>query len=58
MTCIQFNPLDDAYFISGSVDRKVRIWRVDENLVVDWVDTRNIITAISYQTDGKVLLDR
>ncbi|XP_074588804.1 uncharacterized protein LOC141844704 [Curcuma longa] len=53
VTCIQFHPLDDAYFITGSVDRKARIWSVDENIVVDWVDTRNIITAISYQTDGK-----
>ncbi|XP_042455214.1 WD repeat-containing protein 44-like [Zingiber officinale] len=53
VTCIQFHPLDDAYFITGSVDRKVRIWSVDENIVVDWVDTRNIITAISYQADGK-----
>ena len=54
VTCIQFNPVDDQYFISGSIDGKVRIWGIDENRVVDWADTRNIITAISYQTDGKV----
>lgn len=54
VTCIQFNPVDDQYFISGSTDGKVRIWGIDENRVVDWADTRNIITAISYQTDGKV----
>ncbi|THU62815.1 hypothetical protein C4D60_Mb01t09100 [Musa balbisiana] len=53
VTCIQFNPVDDQYFISGSTDGKVRIWGIDENRVVDWADTRNIITAISYQTDGK-----
>lgn len=56
VTCIQFNPLDDAHFISGSLDRKVRIWSVEKNIVVNWVDTRNIITAISYQADGKVNL--
>lgn len=56
VTCIQFNPLDDAHFISGSLDRKVRIWSVEKNIVVNWVDTRNIITAISYQADGKVCL--
>ncbi|XP_042404841.1 uncharacterized WD repeat-containing protein C18H10.05-like [Zingiber officinale] len=53
VTCVQFNPLDDAHFISGSLDRKVRIWSVDKNIVVNWVDTRSIITAISYQADGK-----
>ncbi|URD74984.1 WD domain, G-beta repeat [Musa troglodytarum] len=53
VTCIQFNPVDDQCFISGSIDGKVRIWGIHENRVVDWADTRHTITAISYQTDGK-----
>ncbi|CAL9779911.1 unnamed protein product [Musa acuminata subsp. burmannicoides] len=26
VTCIQFNPIDDRHFISGSLDPKIRIW--------------------------------
>jgi WD40 repeat protein len=52
--CVQFNPIDERYFISGSIDGKVRIWDVLDRRVTDWVDTRNIISALSYQADGKV----
>ncbi|KAF9599665.1 hypothetical protein IFM89_001611 [Coptis chinensis] len=53
VTCIQFNPVNDGYFISGSIDGKVRIWGVSESRVVDWADVRDIITAICYQPDGQ-----
>ncbi|KAK6924220.1 WD40 repeat [Dillenia turbinata] len=53
VTCIQFNPVDENYFISGSVDGKARIWGVSEGRVVNWADVRDIITAICYQPDGK-----
>lgn len=56
MTCIQFNPVDERYFISGCIDGKVRVWGVSENRVVDWADTRDIVTAICYRPDGKVNL--
>lgn len=54
VTCIQFNPVDENYFISGSIDGKVRIWGVSEKRVVDWADVRDVITAICYQPDGNV----
>lgn len=53
VTCIQFNPVDENYFISGSIDGKVRIWGIREERVVDWADIREVISAISYQQDGK-----
>ncbi|OIW15356.1 hypothetical protein TanjilG_26729 [Lupinus angustifolius] len=53
VTCIQFNPVDENYFISGSIDGKVRIWGVLEERVVDWADIRDAVSAISYQPDGK-----
>ncbi|XP_030462010.1 uncharacterized protein LOC115682021 isoform X1 [Syzygium oleosum] len=53
VTCIQFNPLDENYFISGSIDGKARIWGISERRVVDWADARDVITAICYQPDGK-----
>ncbi|KAJ1270946.1 hypothetical protein BS78_06G090100 [Paspalum vaginatum] len=53
VTCVQFSPIDERYFISGSLDGKVRIWDVLDKRVTDWADTRNIITALSYRPDGK-----
>lgn len=54
VTCIQFSPVDDNYFISGSTDGKVRIWKVSRGRVVDWIDVRDVVTAACYQPDGKV----
>ncbi|KAF9681747.1 hypothetical protein SADUNF_Sadunf05G0034900 [Salix dunnii] len=53
VTCIQFNPVDKNYFISGSIDGKVRIWGVSEKRVVHWTDVRDVISAISYQPEGR-----
>lgn len=53
VTCIQFNPLNENYFISGSIDGKARIWGISKGRVVDWADARDVITAICYQPDGK-----
>ncbi|MQM05652.1 hypothetical protein Taro_038465 [Colocasia esculenta] len=53
VTCVQFNPADDGYFISGSIDGKVRIWRISESRVVDWVDIRDIITAVCFRSNGQ-----
>lgn len=55
MTCIQFNPTNDQYFVSGSIDGKIRIWGITENHVVEWVDNRDIVTAVCYQPNGEVL---
>ncbi|GAB4848273.1 hypothetical protein Ancab_002939 [Ancistrocladus abbreviatus] len=53
VTSVQFCPIDDNYFISGSIDGKVRIWGVLERRVLDWADIRDVVTAICYQPDGK-----
>ena len=54
MTCVDFNPADDNYFISGSIDGKVRIWEVIRCLVVDYTVIREIVTAVCYRPGGKV----
>lgn len=53
VTCVQFNPVDDRYFISGSIDGKIRIWGVSENRVVDWANVHDIVTAVCYRPDGQ-----
>ncbi|KOM49607.1 hypothetical protein LR48_Vigan08g043400 [Vigna angularis] len=53
VTCIQFNPADDRYFISGSLDAKVRIWSIPDRQVVDWTDLHEMVTAACYTPDGQ-----
>ncbi|KAL0379196.1 UNVERIFIED_CONTAM: WD repeat-containing protein 44, partial [Sesamum radiatum] len=53
VTCVQFNPLDENYFISGSIDGKVRIWGIPKRRVEDWANVRDIVTAVCYQPNAK-----
>ncbi|XP_057778916.1 uncharacterized protein LOC130997569 [Salvia miltiorrhiza] len=53
VTCIQFNPVADNHFISGSLDGKLRIWSVPDRQVVDWTDVHEMVTAASYTPDGQ-----
>lgn len=53
VTCVQFNPIDDQYFISGSIDGKVRIWGTSKGRVLDWADAGDAVTALCYQPDGQ-----
>ncbi|KAK1415167.1 hypothetical protein QVD17_30939 [Tagetes erecta] len=53
VTCVQFQPNDEDFFISGSIDGKVRSWSVSGCQVVDWIDIREIVTAVAYSPDGK-----
>ncbi|XP_072969487.1 uncharacterized protein [Typha angustifolia] len=53
VTCVQFNPIDEGYFITGSIDGKVRVWGALENRVIEWADIRDMVTAVCYQPDGK-----
>jgi WD repeat-containing protein 44 len=36
VTAIDFHPLEDKVFLSGSIDGKVRLWHIPEQRVVDW----------------------
>ncbi|KAL8114094.1 hypothetical protein AgCh_021101 [Apium graveolens] len=53
VTCIQFNPVDDDYFLSGSLDAKIRIWSIPNRQVVDWMDLHEMVTAACYTPDGQ-----
>ncbi|XP_057522137.1 WD repeat-containing protein YMR102C-like [Amaranthus tricolor] len=53
VTCIQFNPVDDNCFISGSIDGKVRVWEISHCKVVNWIETKDIVTAVCYRPDGQ-----
>jgi WD40 repeat protein len=53
VTSIQFHPIDDKYFLSGSLDEKVRLWSIPEQTVVDWVNIHEMVTAVCFSPDGK-----
>ncbi|KAF5953768.1 hypothetical protein HYC85_006624 [Camellia sinensis] len=53
ITCIQFNPTDDDYFISGSLDAKVRIWSIPDRKLVDYTDLHEMVTSACYTPDGQ-----
>uniref|UniRef100_A0A2P2IV34 WD-repeat protein n=2 Tax=Rhizophora mucronata TaxID=61149 RepID=A0A2P2IV34_RHIMU len=53
VTSVQFNPVDNNYFMSGSLDGKVRIWAIPSCQVVDWTDVKEIVTAVCYRPDGQ-----
>ncbi|CAI9753085.1 unnamed protein product [Fraxinus pennsylvanica] len=53
VTCVQFNPADENYFLSGSIDGKVRIFGVTKRRVVHWANMQDLVTAICYQPNGK-----
>ena len=54
VTCIQFNLVDDRYYISGSFDAKVRKWSIPDRQVFDWSDLHEMVTAACYTPDGQV----
>ncbi|KAG6391534.1 hypothetical protein SASPL_149290 [Salvia splendens] len=53
VTCIQFNPVDDDRFISGSIDGKVRMWSIRRSKVIDWTEIKDIVSAVSYSPDAQ-----
>ncbi|CAM0870894.1 unnamed protein product [Alopecurus aequalis] len=53
VTSVHFQPTSDNYFITGCIDGLVRIWDVRKCLVVDWANTKEIVTAVCYRPDGK-----
>uniref|UniRef100_A0AC35TTR3 WD repeat-containing protein 44 n=1 Tax=Rhabditophanes sp. KR3021 TaxID=114890 RepID=A0AC35TTR3_9BILA len=54
VTCVAFLPKDDRYFLSGSLDGKLRLWHIPEKKVAMWneVDPVQFITAITFVKNG------
>ena len=46
----------DEFFTSGCFDKMVRIWDINEAKVVDWVQTSDIITSLTFSPDKNSLL--
>lgn len=56
VTAIAFHPKNDQFFISGSLDGKIRLWNIPDKKVALWneVDgTTKLITAANFCGNGK-----
>lgn len=53
VTCVEFNPMDENYVVTGSIDGKIRIWEADGGHVIDWIEIRELVTAVCYYSNGK-----
>uniref|UniRef100_A0A8R1I6Y4 WD repeat-containing protein 44 n=1 Tax=Caenorhabditis japonica TaxID=281687 RepID=A0A8R1I6Y4_CAEJA len=54
VTCVAFLPKDDRYFLSGSLDGKLRMWHIPDKKVAVWNDTeKKYITAMTFVKSGK-----
>lgn len=56
VTSIAFHPRDDRYFISGSLDAKLRLWSIPDKKVHCWTQLPELITCVSFTTDGKLAI--
>ena len=54
VTAVAWHPVEDRYFVSGSFDKKLRIWNIPEHRVVEWAQTSNIITAATFNPNGNM----
>ncbi len=62
VTCVCFCPLkmneedDEDKFISGCLDKYIRIWSISKNKVIDYTNIKEYITSISYFPTGDMII--
>jgi WD40 repeat protein len=52
VTCAVFHPRDDRYFLSGSLDGKLRLWNITIKKVQHFAEVPGLITACSFTESG------
>lgn len=55
VTAVDFHPTEDNYFLSGCLDRKLRIWSLETGRVVLWQPTPSMITAAAFSPDARLV---
>lgn len=56
VTSISFCPSNEDFLATGSLDKITRIWSIKHKTVVDWVEVKDVISAVSYSLDGERLV--
>lgn len=50
--CLDFQPNEDQYFISGSIDGTLKLWQLPDAITIHWIQLPNMITYCKYTNDG------
>jgi len=53
---IQFHPMDDRFFLAGSLDCKIRLWSIPDKSVAYSASVPDMITAVTFSPDGKTCI--
>eukprot|EP00569_Conticribra_weissflogii_P002719 CAMPEP_0171336938 /NCGR_PEP_ID=MMETSP0878-20121228/6370_1 /TAXON_ID=67004 /ORGANISM="Thalassiosira weissflogii, Strain CCMP1336" /LENGTH=1011 /DNA_ID=CAMNT_0011838503 /DNA_START=25 /DNA_END=3060 /DNA_ORIENTATION=+ len=53
---VAFHPNDDRYFISGGVEKKLRLWSIPDGRVKEWAQTPDVITSARFTPDAKYVV--
>jgi WD40 repeat protein len=56
VTSVVFHPTEDNYFVTGSFDKKIRIWSLETGRVVLWQPTPAMITAVAFSPDARYFI--
>ena len=56
VTSVNFHPTKDKYFVSGSFDRKVRVWDTPTGRVSEWAQAPDRISSVSYTPDEEYIV--
>lgn len=52
VTTISSDPNDENYFLSGSIDRKLRLWNLVDSKVVAWTGLPDCITSVGFSNSS------
>lgn len=53
---IQFHPMDDRFFLAGSLDSKLRLWSIPDKSVAYSASVPDMITAVTFSPNGKTCI--
>ena len=54
VTSVDFFPEEESYFVSGAMDRKLRIWSIPQGCVLKWVQAPAIISTVTFCPGGRL----
>ena len=56
VTSVSFHPTKDKYFVSGSFDRKVRVWDTPSGRVTEWAQAPDRISSVTFTPDEEYVV--